>query len=116
MKRRRTAAHARLARQLTELAVAAPQVVLHRTTGMARAGLAPSAADMAEMARMSNEKVLAFYQSWGRMSLAAFGSYASFFGSAGAASTAAARVLSAGLVPVHAKAVANARRLGKART
>ena len=112
MTRRNTHAPARLARQLTELAFAAPQVVAHRTAGIARAGNSPSPGDIAEIFRMSNEKVLAFYQSWGRMWLAAIGSYANFFKSYQSAMTAGTKVLSAGVAPVHSKAVANARRLG----
>lgn len=88
---------------------------MHRTARMARAGASPSAHDRAEFARMGNEKVMAFYQSWTRMWMAAMGSYMSFFRSFGSAQAATARVLSAGLAPIHGKAVANARRLARRR-
>jgi len=111
MTRRKSTAPARLARQVTELAFDAPQVVFHRTAQMVRSGASPSSSDVAEMMRMSSEKVVAFYQSWGRMWLAAIGSYANFFKSFQSTMTAGATVLSAGLAPVHSKASANARRL-----
>ena len=81
---------------------------------------------------MGSEKVLAFYQSWASMWTTAFAVQCELAGafssaalsvaaggpaSAGAAaatmSNAAARVASAGLAPVHKKAVANARRLSR---
>ena len=119
----------RLAAQSVELAWAAPQVVVHRLTRMANAGTQPSARDRHEFARMGHEKVLAFYQSgmavWTQMlrlqmqwsqSLLTMG-WAMALGarprgpSSRAAGDAAARLLAAGLAPLHVTAVANARRL-----
>jgi hypothetical protein len=101
---------------------------------MAAAGVSPGARDRDELFRMGAEKVTVFYQSWANMwwqgvrlqcelaqSLASsapslwagkhvFGPWP------GKASTAAgARVLSAGLAPVHRKAVANSKRLSRRR-
>lgn len=120
----------RLARQITELAFAAPQVVMHRTSRMARTSL--SARDQVEFSRMGSEKVAAFYQSWGSMWTAAvavqyelataYSSAALAFATRGPAtagaavatmSNAATKVVSAGLAPVHKKAVANAKRLSR---
>jgi len=119
----------RLAAQTTELAWAAPQVVMHRLTRLANAGAQPSALDRREFARMGHEKVLAFYQSgmafWTQMlrmqlqwsqSLLAMG-WTMALGArprgptSRAAGDAAARLLAAGLAPLHVTAVANARRL-----
>jgi len=119
----------RLAAQSVELAWAAPQVVAHRLSRMATAGTNPSALDRREFARMGHEKVLAFYQSgmalWAQMwrlqmqwsqSLLTMG-WATALGarprglSSRAAGDAAARLLAAGLAPLHVTAVANARRL-----
>jgi hypothetical protein len=120
----------RLGKQLMELAFAAPQVVMHRTSRMARTSL--SARDQAEFSRMGSEKVAAFYQSWAGMWRAAFAvqyglatactSAAMAFATKGTAnagataalmSNAATKVASAGLAPVHKKAVANAKRLSR---
>lgn len=133
MPRRKTSSH-RLATQFAELAFAAPQVVMHRTARMARAGTSPSARDRAEFARMSNEKVLAFYESWAGMWTAgltaqvelgaalaaaavatATGAPSGAASAAAAASRAAHKVMGAGLSPVHRKAVANAKRLARAK-
>lgn len=98
----------RIARQLTELAFAAPQVVAHRTLRMAAAGSAPSPRDQAEFMRMGTEKVAAFYQSWAAMWLSM---WTMPFGFARSLSAAMLGVAGAGLAPVHRRAVANARRL-----
>lgn len=124
----------RLTRQFAELALAAPQVVMHRTARMATMGSSLSARDHAEFSRMGSEKVFAFYQSWASMWTAAAAAQFEFAracasaamtfatqgpASAGAAaaslSGAATKVLAAGLAPVHSKAVANARRLARSR-
>lgn len=114
----------RLAAQLGELAVAAPQVVAQRLFRMAAAGASPSASDQREMRLMGDEKLQAFQQSWMAMWSQAWRSQASLVhglmtgglapwaGGRGAAD-AAARVLSAGVAPIHGKAVANARRLAR---
>lgn len=122
----------RLGKQLTELVFAAPQVVMHRTSRMARTNL--SARDQAEFSRMGSEKAAAFYQSWASMWTTAVAvqyelatacsSAAVAFATKGTASTGAAvaamsnaatKVVSAGLAPVHKKAVANARRLSRSK-
>jgi hypothetical protein len=102
---------------------------MHRLVRMALAGGQPSAHDRSEFSRMGHEKVLAFYQSgvafWSQMlrlqlqwsqSLLGMG-WAMAWGarprgtSARAAGDAAARLMSAGLAPLHVAAVANAKRL-----
>jgi hypothetical protein len=128
--RRRAHPSRRLAAQSVELALAAPQVVMHRLSRMALAGAAPSQRDRREFTRMGHEKVLAFYQSgvafWGEVlraqlqitqSLFAIG-WAMALGARpkglppGHHQRAAARALSAAVRPLHVTAVANARRLG----
>ena len=96
----------RLSKQLTELVFAAPQVVMHRTSRMARTSL--SARDQAEFSRMGIEKVAAFYQSWASMWTAAVAVQYDM-------AAAATKVMSAGLDPVHKKAVANAKRLSRSK-
>jgi hypothetical protein len=116
----------RLATQLGELAVAAPQVVASRVMRMAAAGSQPSASDRREMHRMGAEKMLAFQQSWMAMWAQAWQSQWSLvmglltgavtpWAGGRQAADAAARVLSAGVAPIHGKAVANARRLARQR-
>jgi hypothetical protein len=115
-----------LATQLNELAVAAPQVVAQRMMQMATAGAQPSKRDRHEMRLMGDEKLLAFQQSWVAMWTQVWhsqtalaqgmltGRVTPWNGGHGAAD-AAARVLSAGIAPIHGKAVANARRLARKR-
>jgi hypothetical protein len=128
MSRRRRNPSQRLAAQAVELSFAAPQVVMHRVARMASAGSSSSARDRREFTRMGSEKVLAFYQSgtafWTQVlrmqlqwsqSLLAMG-WALAFGARPrgrprGAADAAARLVSAGLAPLHVTAVANARRL-----
>lgn len=120
---RRKPSSQRLTRQVTELAFAAPQVVAERTARMARAGALPSGRDQAEFLRMGSEKVDAFYQSWSAMWIAG---WRAPFELARAATLAPASVyalaaksamgvLSAGLAPVHQRAVSNAKRLSRRR-
>ena len=132
MPTRRSRTHRSLAVQATELALAVPQVVAHRMTRMALAGPVPSARDRKEFERMVAEKNAAFAASWSAMGLHAMRANqalaASFLGSfliaprggrpSPAASVlamhqAALGVLGAGVAPVHRKAVANAKRLGR---
>lgn len=133
MPARRRPRHATtLATQATELFIAAPQVVAHRVARMAAAGPRPSARDQREFARMVAEKQAAFVESWGamarqamvaqqRLALAAWQGWWLLpvkglpDGNAVARSmhNAALGVLGQGLKPVHRKAVANAKRLGK---
>jgi hypothetical protein len=113
----------------TELALAVPQVVAHRVTRMAQAGTSPSASDRKEFQLMGLEKLIAFGASWGAMALQAmlasqalvtshmlslwspFGRRPSAGGTALQLQRAALGILDKGLVPVHRKAVANAKRL-----
>lgn len=118
----------KLSTQMSELALAAPQVVAHRLTRMALAGAQPSARDRREFARMSSEKRAAFNESWLAMGLQAWRVQqqmalafwqAAWMPWAGARlpsatqwQSAALGVLGQGLKPVHRRAVANAKRLG----
>jgi len=126
MNRRRTR---KLSTQMSELALAAPQVVAHRLTRMALAGTQPSARDQREFALMSKEKQAAFQESWQAMGLQAWRvqqQMAMSFWQAAWMPGAKARapsssqwqsailgVLGQGLKPVHRRAVANAKRLGR---
>ena len=121
-----------LAVKTVELAHAVPQVVAHRVTRMALSGPTLSARDRKEFARMVAEKNAAFGESWNAMTvqaaLANQALAASFMKTVVAAArgkrpslpTAAAQlhraalgVVAKGLAPVHRKAVANAKRLGR---
>ena len=132
-----------LATKSLELSWAAPQVVAQRVTRMMTAGPNPSARDQQEFMRMGNEKVVAFYESWMGMWTQACTSYwqaaASMyahpslltptasnpfaaFGVSKATNrlvkqqvNAVTDVLNAGISPVHAKAVSNAKRLSRSR-
>lgn len=123
MARRKTSTQ-RLSRQVTELAWAAPQVVAQRGARMASAGPWLSTRDQAEFMRMGSEKVEAFQQSWAGMWMAGWRAWwemsmsmaQSPMNMPNHATRAAVGVLSAGVAPVHKRAVANARRLGRQRT
>jgi hypothetical protein len=126
MARRRTHPGHRLATQFGELAVAAPQVVAQRVMRMAAAGAQPTASDRREMRLMGDEKMLAFQQSWMAMWVQGWQSQVVLaqsmmtgqltpWSGGHRAADAAARVLSAGMAPIHGKAVANARRLAAKR-
>jgi hypothetical protein len=129
---RRKRPGASLAAQVTELAIAAPQVVAHRVARMAVAGPRPSARDQKEFTRMVAEKQSAFFESWAAMASQAVAAQQALALSAwkgwmtvpkvampgGSALArqwqgAALGVLGEGLKPVHRKAVANAKRLAK---
>jgi len=112
--------------KLGELALAAPQVVAHRLARLALAGPHPSARDRAEFARMVREKQLAFAQSWLAMWAEGLrvqqGLWLAWARAPAPGRRAAARwvadglrIGARGLSPVHAKAVANARRLSRTR-
>lgn len=114
------------AAQLLELGVAAPQVVAHRLARMASAGASPSARDRREFTGMVVEKQVAFAQAWTAMwlegwrmqqrwLLAWFDSAPALPWRAAADLAAWERVLARGIAPVHRRAVANARRLGRTR-
>ena len=114
-----------------ELAVAVPQVVAHRLTRMALSGPKLSPRDRKEFQLMVAEKKVAFGESWSAMARkAALANQAlagSIFksllsGRLPSATTSAAQfhrdalsVLGKGVAPVHRKAVANAKRLGRTR-
>ena len=123
-----------LAAQVTDLGLAVPQVLAHRVTRMMLAGSSPSARDRREFQRMSTEKAEAFYESWNAMlveitranmglSLSSArwflsGLPATLQSSLSAAAHvqhAAIGILGKGVAPVRRRAVANARRLGRAR-
>lgn len=136
--RRRSASAVKLA----ELALAVPQVVGHRVARMAAAGPWPGARDRREFHAMGAEKISAFNESWLAMAMQAWRaqwalatSMASWWwlparGGWSASrgprpglmpwpqgwqrwSADSARVLDHGLAPVHRRAMANAKRLGR---
>jgi hypothetical protein len=122
-----------IARQAAELAVAVPQVIAHRLSRLALAGPAPSARDRREFQRMGAEKAAAFAESWNAMArqtleanqtlagsfLRALGSPARAQASVQSATRQVGRavtaIVQAGLAPVHRRAVANAKRLSRAK-
>jgi hypothetical protein len=125
MRSRRSSSVPALTRQSIGLAIAVPEVVGHRVMRMCLAGPSPSRRDRVEFQRMWKEKSDAFYESWNAMFLEMFRSNLALamlpmkaFGwtatparlSAHHRQT-AARVLAAGLGPVHRRATANAKRL-----
>jgi len=107
--------------KLAELGVAAPQVVAHRLTRMALAGPALNARDRKEFTGMVVEKQVAFARSWMDMFVEGLRMQQqlvlSMLSAATpqqrAARTAVARMASAGIAPIHRKAVANAKRLAR---
>ena len=132
MTKRRSRKSKPLAVQAAELAVAVPQVIAHRVTRMAIAGTSPSARDRREFHRMGAEKVAAFNESCNAMVLQVFRinqqlalSYMQslWFPWARPGSSvqsvsrqltgAASGILGEGMAPVHRRAVANAKRLGR---
>ena len=123
-----------LAGQAIDLGFALPQVVAHRAIRMALAGSSPSSRDRNEFYLMSAEKVAAFYESWNAMAVEAFRaalelslSSAPFFWFQWPAARRPSRAVSArfqraalavlgkGVAPIHRRAVANAKRLGRVR-
>lgn len=126
-----------LMQKSTEMGMAVPQVVAHRVARMAMAGPVMSSRDRAEFELMWAEKNQAFVQSWQAMSAQALRAQqamalswtAALFNpfalgkkslrsagpSAGQAFASGMGILNAGLAPVHRKAVANAKRLGRTR-
>ena len=132
MSYRRTRKPKPLAAQAAELAFAVPQVVAHRVTRMAIAGVSPSARDRKEFQRMGAEKVAAFSESWNAMALQALRANhqlalsfmqslmfpwatpkSSVKSASRQVSNAALGIVSKGMAPVHRRAVANAKRLGR---
>ena len=132
----------KLSRRTTELAGAVPQVVAARMGRMLAAGPVPNMRDQQEFYRMGAEKVEAFGESWVAMSQQAMAAQQQFVlwwmqtwwkvalggwmnpPSWNQLSSSAQRrvfdsmldVTMRGMAPVHRRAVANARRLGAART
>jgi hypothetical protein len=114
---------ARTAATLTEMGLAAPQVVAHRLTRMALSGHTPNARDRQEFTGMVAEKQLAFFRAWMAMLTETLRWQQSFMLSlmAGAslgqhrarAHGAASRMADAMIGPYHRKAVANAKRLAR---
>ena len=129
MKSRRRTPSRGLVTQAVELSLMAPQVAMTRLARMASAGASPSKRDRNEFFLLGAEKVTAFYQSWAsmwwQMTRMQFEMAQSLATSAlnpqaarrvtRSSRAAGARVLSAGLVPVHRRVVANAKRLSRKR-
>lgn len=122
---KRGSSYKKIDKQMTDLAFAVPQVVSARLAQLALAGPQLSTRDRNELLLMSGEKVLVMQQSWMAMwtqlatiqvqALVALWGYPA----SGDARSAGPfpdyqadmlRVVSAGLRPIHLKAVANARR------
>lgn len=125
----------RIGRQATELMFAVPQVVAHRVGRMKAAEM--SARDRREFQLMSSEKVAAFGESWNHMALQMLkanqqmaqawalawsfpfrvpsraAARRSFLSTAAQMQGATLQVLASGLGPVHRRATANAKRLGR---
>ena len=109
--------------KLAELGVAAPQVIAHRLTRMALAGPTISARDRKEFTGMVAEKQAAVAQAWMGMFAEGLRLQQQFALSlltgatprthAARAKSAASRIASAGLAPIHRKAIANAKRLAR---
>ena len=127
----------RIGMQAAELMFAAPPVVAHRMGRMRAAGAAPSARDQREFQRMGTEKMAAFGESWNQMALEVLkanqqmaqawmsawwfpvrapsvaAARRSLTRAAAQMQSSALRVMSSGLAPVHRRATANAKRLGR---
>ena len=125
---------AALARKAAELGAAAPLVIAHRLTRTALAGNTPSIRDQREFTLMSSEKTAAFYESWNAMfsqsiriqqeiTASIWRSLWLYWLNTTSSAVlpkidlphATLRVLSKGMAPVHRRAVANAKRLGRSR-
>ena len=111
------------AAKLTELGLAAPQVIAHRLTRMVMAGPTINARDRKEFAGMVLEKQAAVAQAWvgmftegvrlqQQLALSLF-TGATPSQHAARANGSAPRIVSTGLAPLHRKAVANAKRLAR---
>jgi hypothetical protein len=127
----------RIGTQATELMFAAPQVMAHRLGRMMVAGAGTSVRDRREFQRMSAEKIAAFGESWNQMALqmlkanqqmaqawmsawwfplrmlSSAATRQSFSRATAQMQSSALRVMSSGLGPVHRRATANAKRLGR---
>lgn len=118
----------RAATQAAELAWAAPQVVAQRLLRIAAAGASPSGRDRQEFSRMVWEKVAAFNESWLAVTFEAWRVQQAMWWSTLTSlwlpwlparrrpgSRALLGIVGHGLAPVHRRAVANAKRLRRAR-
>ena len=127
----------RIGMQAAELMLAAPQVAAHRMGRMRASGAAPNARDQREFQRMGTEKMAAFGESWNQMALemlkanqqmaqawmtawwfpvrapSVAAAHRSLTRAAAQMQGSALRVMSSGLTPVHRRATANAKRIGR---
>ena len=131
MPKRRIRRSRSLAAQSLALSIAAPQVIAHRLARMAIAGASPSARDRKEFRRMGTEKIAAANEAWNAMAVEAFRAnqrmafsfMQSFWfpwmrpkqSASRRMSDAALGVLGKGMAPVRRRAVANAKRLARAK-
>ena len=123
IKTRRTPRATATAVKLAELGLAAPQVIAHRLVRMALTGPVPSARDRREFSGMVAEKQAAAAQAWIGVFAEAVRFQQQFALSLLTAATprqhaartksAASRMASAALAPIHRKALANAKRLAR---
>ena len=106
-----------LALRTGEMLAASAQVISHRTGRMALAGPAPNARDRKEFTRMVAEKVAAANESAWAMGRQMMGT-SLVWGASPAKNLAklsqvSAKVTQQGLKPIHSRATANAKRLGR---
>jgi len=118
--------------QVVLLGIAAPQVIAQRLARMAIAGASPSLSDRKEFLRMGTEKIAAFHQSWHALALHAFQEYQQwviaytlqfwlpwdsrrFSMKPATLNKATLRILGKAITPIRRRAVANAKRLSRAR-
>lgn len=130
----------RIGIQATEMMLAVPQVVSHRLGRLNAAGAGSSARDQREFQRMGAEKFAAFGESWTEMTLQMLKvnqqmlqawtsvlsvpfhiptsavARRSLTRAAAQMQGSALSVISSGLAPVHRRATANAKRLGRVKT
>jgi hypothetical protein len=116
-----------------DLALVVPQVIAHRVARLAQAGTVPSVRDRREFQRMGDEKVAAFTEAWLAMAQQGWRANQEIgmammrawnplrWGTRSSAAplralqSAALSVIDKGMAPVHRRAVANAKRLGRRR-
>jgi hypothetical protein len=126
---RRTRRSKSLAVQAVELGVAVPQIIAHRVARMALAGASPSARDRKEFDLMGTEKIAALKEAWNAMALQAMLenqklalSYMQSLwfpwarpkrSASRQMNNAALGILGKGMAPIHRRALANAKRLGR---
>jgi hypothetical protein len=101
-RRRRSSSFAKAA----ELCLVAPQVIALRSL---------RTHDQREMQRMGTEKVQAYWESMNAMTIAASRYWWTAWASPWSAAANATRILEQGMLPVHRRATANARRLRRTR-